>query len=273
MENNKMLGALVGDIVGSIYEFCNTKSMDFQFLNSYSNFTDDSVMTLAVAKWLMEDEAHTLHYLICCMQGLGNRYPNAGYGGRFCWWLSQEEPQPYNSWGNGAGMRVSPVGLYAKTLDEALALAAITASVSHNHPEGGKGAQAIAACVFLCKEGKPKAEIKEYVEKTFYYNLDRTIAEIRPTYHFDVSCQGSVPEAIIAFLEGNSFEEVIRLAVSIGGDSDTIASMSVAIAATMDPTPDEISEKCNAILTDDLREIKDQFIDFINKKRTFSNNI
>lgn len=266
MEKKKMLGALVGDIVGSIYEFCNTKSMDFQLLNSYSNFTDDSVMTLAVAKWLMEDEAHTLNYLICCMQELGNKYPNAGYGGRFCWWLSQEEPQPYNSWGNGAGMRVSPVGLYAKTLDEALALAALTASVSHNHAEGVKGAQAIAACVFLCKEGKTKAEIKEYVEKTFYYNLNRTIAEIRPTYHFDVSCQGSVPEAIIAFLEGNSFEEVIRLAVSIGGDSDTIACMAGAIAGCMYPIPNDISEKCDTILTDDLREIKDLFIDFIEKR-------
>lgn len=266
MENKKMLGALVGDIVGSIYEFQNTKSMDFELLGDYSKFTDDSVMTLAVAKWLMEDEAHTLNYLICCMQELGHRYPKAGYGGRFCWWLSQKEPQPYYSWGNGAGMRVSPVGLFAKTLDEALALAAITASISHNHPEGVKGAQAIATCVFLCRQGKSKTEIKEYVEKTFFYNLDRTITEIRPHYHFDVSCQGSVPEAIIAFWEGNSFEEVIRLAVSIGGDSDTIACMAGAIAACMYPIPDAISEKCDAILTDDLREIKDQFIDFIGKK-------
>ena len=258
-----MLGALVGDIVGSIYEFHNTKSMDFDMFTPWNNFTDDSVMTLAVAKWLMEDEAHTINYLIGCMQELGNRYPNAGYGSRFGMWLEDEDPQPYNSWGNGAGMRVSPVGLYAKTLDEALALAAITASVSHNHPEGVKGAQAIASCVFLCKQRKTKSEIKEYVETTFYYNLDRKISDIRPGYHFDVSCQGSVPEAIIAFLEGNSFEEVIRLAVSIGGDSDTIACMAGAIAACMYPIPEEISEKCDAILTDDLREIKDLFIDFI----------
>ena len=261
-----MLGAIVGDIVGSIYEFCNTKSMDFELLNSYSNFTDDSVMTLAVAKWLMKDEAHTINYLICCMQELGNRYPNAGYGTKFGMWLEEEEPQPYNSWGNGAGMRVSPVGLYAKTLDEALALAAVTASVSHNHPEGVKGAQAIATSVFLCKQGKSKAEIKEFVEKTFFYNLDRTINEIRPSYHFDVSCQGSVPEAIIAFLEGNSFEEVIRLAISIGGDSDTIGCMAGAIAACMYPIPDDISEKCDTILTQDLREIKNHFIDFIEKR-------
>ena len=263
MEKVKMLGALVGDMIGSRYEFCNTKSMDFELFPSGSCFTDDSVMTLAVAKWLVEDNVHTIHYLITCMQELGRRHPNAGYEGHFDSWLYKENPQPYNSWGNGAGMRVSPVGLYAKTLDEALALAAITASVSHNNPEGVKGAQAIAASVFLCKEGKTKSEIKEYVEKTFGYDLDRRIADIRPNYWFDVSCQGSVPEAIIAFLEGNSFEEVIRLAVSLGGDSDTIGCMAGAIAACMYPIPEEIAEKCNSILTDDLREIKDRFCGLI----------
>ena len=141
----KMLGALAGDIIGSVYEFCNTKSTDFDLFCGASNFTDDSVMTLAVAKWLLEDSSHTIHYLIYCMQELGDHHPNAGYGGRFAGWLCEDNPQPYNSWGNGAGMRVSPVGLYAKTLDEALALAAVTASVSHNHPEGVKGAQAIAS--------------------------------------------------------------------------------------------------------------------------------
>ena len=262
-----MLGAIVGDIVGSIYEFQNTKSTEFDLITPWSNFTDDSVMTLAVAKWLVEDEAHTIHYLIYCMQELGNRYPNAGYGGNFIAWLREDEPQPYNSWGNGAGMRVSPIGLYAKTLDEALALAALTASVSHNHPEGVKGAQAIATSVFLCKEGKSKQEIKEYIENTFYYNLNRTIAEIRPRYDFNESCQGSVPEAIIAFLEGNSFEEVIRLAVSLGGDSDTIGAMAGAIAACCYEIPQSISDKCNAILTEDLREIKDNFIEFIEKRQ------
>lgn len=262
-----MLGALVGDIIGSVYEFANTKSTDFELFTPWSSYTDDSVMTLAVAKWLVEDEAHTIHYLIFCMQELGNRYPNAGYGGNFGWWLRQDEPQPYNSWGNGAGMRASPVGLYAKTLDEALALAAITASVSHNHPEGVKGAQAVATCVFLAKEGKTKEEIKVYVESTFGYNLNRKIAEIRPRYEFDVSCQGSVPEAIIAFLEGNSFEEVIRLAVSLGGDSDTIGAMAGAIAACIYPIPNHITEKCKAILTEDLREIEDIFMNFINNRQ------
>lgn len=257
---NKMLGAIVGDIIGSVYEFQNTDSMDFEMFTQWSTFTDDSVMTLAIAKWLMEDEEHTRQHLIRCMQALGRRYPGAGYGGDFGWWLRQENPQPYNSWGNGAGMRVSPVGLYAKTLDEALELAKITASVSHNHPEGIKGAQAIAASVFLCKEGKSKQEIMDYVENSFGYNLHRTIAEIRPRYGFDVSCQGSVPESIIAFLEGNSFEEVIRLAISLGGDSDTIGCMAGAIAACMYPIPDEIVSFCNRILTDDLREINNQFV-------------
>ena len=258
-----MLGALVGDIVGSVYEFANTKSTDFELFTPWSSYTDDSVMTLAVAKWLVEDEAHTIHYLIYCMQELGNRYPNAGYGGNFGWWLRQDDPKPYNSWGNGAGMRVSPVGLYAKTLDEALALAAITASVSHNHPEGVKGAQAVASCVFLAKEGKTKTEIKAYVQNTFGYNLNRKIAEIRPRYGFDVSCQGSVPESIIAFLEGNSFEEVLRLAISLGGDSDTIGAMAGAIAACVYPIPDDIEKRCDAILTEDLRKIKDRFCELI----------
>ena len=262
MMNTKMLGAVAGDIIGSVYEFRNVKSTDFELFMPQSMFTDDSVMTLAVAKWLIEDKTHSQQHLIRCMQELGRKYPDAGYGTHFDGWLVMDYPQPYNSWGNGSGMRVSPVGLWAKTLDEALALAVITASVSHNHPEGVKGAQAIAASVFLCKEGKSKREIKEYVESTFGYDLDRTIAEIRPNYYFDVSCQGSVPEAIIAFLEGNSFEEVVRLAISLGGDSDTIACMAGAIAACMYPIPDEIVEACDKILTDDLREIKNQFLAF-----------
>lgn len=263
MSKTNILGALVGDIIGSVYEFRNTKSMDFELFTKWSRFTDDSVMTLAVAKWLTEDKIHSTSYLIGCMQELGQRYPKAGYGGNFGWWLRQPNPKPYNSWGNGSGMRVSPVGLYAKTLDEALALAALTASVSHNHPEGVKGAQAVAACMFLCRDGKTKQEIKGYVEQNFGYNLNRTIAEIRPDYHFDVSCQGSVPEAIIAFLEGESFEEVIRLAISLGGDSDTIGAMAGAIAACMYPIPVEIADKCYNILTEDLREINDRFLNLV----------
>ena len=258
-----MLGAVAGDIIGSVYEFQNTWSTQFDLFTPWTRFTDDSVMTLAVAKWLNEDKTQSRSHLIRCMQILGRKYPRAGYGESFGFWLRQENPQPYNSWGNGAGMRVSPVGLYAKSLDEALKLAALTASVSHNHPEGIKGAQAIATSVFLCNERKSKQEIKRYVEDTFGYNLDRTIAEIRPNYYFDVSCQGSVPEAIIAFLEGNSFEEVIRLAVSLGGDSDTIGCMAGAIAACMYTIPEEISKRCDSILSDELRGIKDKFVDLI----------
>jgi len=262
----KMLGSLVGDIIGSMYEFNNVKTTRFNLFYDFSTFTDDSVMTLAVAKWLLEDEVHTIHYLIYCMQELGDHHPNAGYGTKFGCWLEEENPQPYNSWGNGAGMRVSPVGLYAKTLDEALALAALTASVSHNHPEGVKGAQAIAACVFLCKEGKTKQEIKECIEQLFDYDLNRTIIEIRKNYDFDVSCQGSVPEAIIAFLEGNTFEEVIRLAISLGGDSDTIACMAGAIAACCYEIPYYIAERCDIILTEDLRRIKNDFIELLGRR-------
>ena len=264
----KMLGALVGDIVGSVYEFHNVKYTDFELFTPWTNFTDDSVMTLAVAKWLMEDESRSMQGLAYYMQELGKKYPNAGYGGNFAAWLYQDHPQPYNSWGNGSGMRVSPVGLYARTLDEALALAAVTAAVTHNHPEGVKGAQAIAASMFLCREGKSKEEIRDYVERVFDYDLHRRIEDIRPFYSFDVSCQGSVPEAIIAFLEGNDFEEVIRLAVSIGGDSDTIACMAGAIAACLYPIPDWMAEKCDVVLTDELRQIKDQFMALLEKKES-----
>lgn len=258
-----MLGALVGDIIGSVYEFRNTKRTDFNLFTPHSTFTDDSVMTLAVAKWLVEDEAHSVLGLVLRMRELGNEYPNAGYGGSFCRWLRAEAPLPYNSWGNGAGMRVSPVGLYSKTIDEALALAALSAVVTHSHPEGVKGAQAIATSVFLCKRGASKQEIKDYVTRMFGYDLERRIEDIRRNYFFDVSCQGSVPEAIIAFLEGNTFEEVIRLAVSLGGDSDTIACMAGAIAACCYEIPADIANKCNCLLTEDLRDIKDKFLESI----------
>ena len=206
MKRTRMLGALAGDIIGSPYEFYNTKSIDFELFTKWTRFTDDSVMTLAVAKWLIEDVEHSPWHLIRCMQELGRRYPRAGYGGNFDWWLRQKNPQPYNSWGNGAGMRVSPVGLYAKTLDEALELSEITASVSHNHPEGIKGAQAIATSVFLSKEGKAKQEIKEYVEQTFGYNLHRTIAEIRPRFQdMDSMCH---VKAVFLRLSLHSWREI-----------------------------------------------------------------
>lgn len=256
-----MLGSIIGDIIGSIYEFHNVKRTDFNLFSKDSRFTDDSTMTIAVAKWLVEDSEHSKRTLVETMQKLGRSHPDRGYGGNFRRWLFSRNPLPYNSWGNGSAMRVSPVGLYAKKLSEALELAKISAEVTHNHPEGIKGAQAIAASVFLAKEGLTKSFIKKYITRKFGYNLDRSINDIRENYTFDVSCQGSVPEAIIAFLEGNSFEEVIRLAVSIGGDSDTIACMAGAIAACYYTVSLEIDNECRKRFHDDtdLLQVVDEF--------------
>ena len=200
-----MLGAVFGDIVGSAYEWNNVKTKDFPLQRQGTRYTDDSVMTLAVAKWLLEDPSHSESHLVQCMQNLGRGHIKAGYGGRFRVWLLSNNPQPYNSWGNGSAMRVSPVALYANSLDEALRLAEITACVTHNHPEGVKGAMAVAECVYRCRVAADldaaKREIRAVIPQKYGYNLSRTLDEIRPNYRFDVSCQGSVPEAIIAFLE------------------------------------------------------------------------
>lgn len=254
-----MLGAIIGDVVGSVYEFDNTKDYNFHLLTPRSEFTDDTVMTLAVARWLSEDETHSHEYLVRCMRELGLKYPWAGYGGNFKRWLLEREPKPYNSWGNGSGMRVSPVGFYARSLDEALDLAKISAVVTHNHPEGIKGAQAIAAAVFLTRQGKSKEELRRYLEATFDYDLHRTIDEIRPDYTYDVSCMGSVPEAIIAYLDSHDFESVIRNSVSIGGDSDTIGAMAGAIAQAAYDMPKALAGYCYGLLTPTLRYILDNF--------------
>jgi ADP-ribosylglycohydrolase len=254
-----MLGAIIGDIVGSVYEFHNTKNCNFHLLTNRSTFTDDTVMTLAVAKWLTEDESHSHEYLIKCMKELGLRHPNRGYGGGFKRWLINPNPQPYNSWGNGSGMRVSPVGFYAHSLNEALELAKISAEVTHNHLEGIKGAQAIAAAVFLARQKKTKQEIKAFIEETFEYDLNRTIEQMRPYYEYDVSCMGSVPPAIIAYLDSHDFEDAIRQAVSIGGDSDTIGAMTGAIAQATYEMPKALAGYCYGTLTPDLRDILDAF--------------
>lgn len=254
-----MLGAIIGDVVGSVYEFNNTKDYYFNLLTPRSKFTDDTVMTLAVARWLTEDKTHSHEYLVQCMRELGLKYPWAGYGGSFKRWLIEREPKPYNSWGNGSGMRVSPVGFYAKSLDEALDLAKISAEVTHNHPEGIKGAQAIAAAVFLTKQGKSKEELREYLETAFGYDLHRTIDGIRPEYTYDVSCMGSTPEAIIAYLDSHDFESTIRNAVSIGGDSDTIGAMAGAIAQAAYEMPKALAGYCYGLLTPTLRHILDDF--------------
>ena len=209
-----MLGAIFGDIVGSHYEFDPTKNYDFQLLHEDSRPTDDTVMTLAVAKALMDtygkDDDTIRRAVVREMQRLGRKYHNAGYGGRFCHWLDEHEPKPYNSYGNGSGMRVSAVGWLYPSLGQTLNMAKLTADVTHNHPEGIKGAQAIAAGMYLARTGHDKDFIKEYIANTFRYDLDRTLDDIRPTYEFDVTCQGSVPEAIIAFLESDSYEDAMQ---------------------------------------------------------------
>lgn len=275
MYSNKILGGIVGDIIGSTREWHNVKTEDFELLPAGSSFTDDTVMTLAVAEWLMTDPEHRESTLVDCMQRLGRKYPNAGYGGMFHRWLNSDFPEPYYSFGNGSAMRVSPVGLYAKSMEEALELARITASVSHNHPEGIKGAQAIAASIYIKRTEKfgVAREIKRFVESNFGYDLDVDLRNIRMDYSFDVTCQGSVPIAIMAFLqEPNSAEKAIRLAVSMGGDSDTIGCMTASIATAERPytissnsLSYEIEDRCRELLPPDLLDINDRFMAFINR--------
>lgn len=270
-----MLGAIIGDIVGSTREWHNVKTEDFELLPQGSRFTDDTVMTLAVAKWLMDDPSHKADSLVRIMQDMGRRYPNAGYGGLFRRWLNSDNPQPYGSYGNGSAMRVSPVGMYAKSLDEALELARITASVTHNHPEGIKGAQAVAAAVYmqLNEEFDVKGEVKRYVEANFGYDLDIKLEDIRNEYRFDASCQGSVPIAIMAFLQRYNALDTLRLAISMGGDSDTIGCMATSIAyacpfniiSSHTNIPEDVVAKCRELLPKELLEINDRFEAFVTR--------
>ena len=227
-----MLGAILGDIVGSRYEWHNIKSKSFELLTHHCRPTDDSVMTLAIANALLTCDGEWKGLegsVVRNMQDLGNAYPDAGYGGSFVRWLSSADPKPYNSWGNGAAMRVSPCAWAATSLDEALRLSESVTAVTHNHPEGIKGAAAVTAAIYLARTGSSILDIRDHLVKN-YYPLDFTLDDIRPGYAFDVSCQGSVPQALEAFLESTSFEDAIRNAISIGGDSDTIAAITGAIA-------------------------------------------
>ena len=237
-----IIGAIAGDVIGSAYEFNPTREYDFELFTPKSTFTDDTVLTMANALWLLEDEQHTPEKLVNIMLDLCLKYPDRGYGGRFAHWIHDGDPQPYNSFGNGSAMRVSPVGYYAKTLEQALALAQVSAEVTHNHPEGIKGAQATAAAIFLARSGKTKKEIRDYVAQTFRYDLSRTLDEIRPTFTFDETCQRTVPEAITCFLEGKDYEDVVRLSVALAGDADTIAAIAGSISSAVDDVPNEISQ-------------------------------
>ena len=250
-----MLGAIAGDIVGSRFEADPIKTTDFELFHPDCRFTDDSVLTLAVAD-------HILHGsdLVDTLKDYFNRYPNAGYGMGFAQWALSSSREPYYSFGNGSAMRVSPVGFACDSLDEVLKRARATAEVTHNHPEGIKGAQATAAAIFLARTGNSKDEIKDYVEAEFQYDLSESLDAIRPNYTFDASCQGSVPQAIIAFLESESFEDAVRKAVSLGGDSDTQACIAGGIAhAFYGKMPDIMVAEVHSRLDVPLRQITTLF--------------
>ena len=260
-----MYGAILGDIIGSPYEFDRgSKSKDFPLFSKHSTFTDDTVMTLAVADALLDaqpdaDLEWIRNRLIRGMQRFGEAYPHAGYGGMFRHWLRAKDPQPYGSYGNGSAMRVSSVGWLYNDLDTVRRMARLSAEVTYNHPEGIKGAEATASVIFLARTDSTKAEIKAYIEENFHYDLSRTCDEIRPDYHHVESCQETVPEAITAFLEGESFEDVIRTAVSLGGDCDTLTCIAGSMAEAFYGVPEELKAECRKRLSEDLLEVLQRF--------------
>jgi ADP-ribosylglycohydrolase len=257
-----MIGAIAGDIIGSIYEGRPIKTTDFPLFGPNSRFTDDTVLTVATAEALLTDQHYERQY-----RAYGRQYPHAGYGGSFIHWIFDEKAGPYNSWGNGSAMRVSPIGWAFDSVDEVLAEAERSAAVTHNHPEGIKGAQATALAVFRARTGCNKPAIKQEIEQRFGYDLSRRLDAIRPVYGFDVSCQGSVPEAIIAFLEGDDAAQTIRLAVSLGGDSDTLACIAGGIAeAFFQGLPAEIVTEVHRRLPAQFLEVIDAFT--IHKRNT-----
>lgn len=252
-----IIGAIAGDVIGSVYEFHNVRHLNFDLFTSFSTYTDDSVLTIAVADCILNEKDFTR-----TISDYGNNYKHRGYGGNFKNWLSfpPEKQLPYNSFGNGSAMRVSPVGFAFDTLEETLQVAKQSAEVTHNHVEGIKGAQAIASAMFLARKGKTKQEIKDYIIETFDYNLNFTLNDIRPTYGFNETCQGSVPQAIVAFLESKNYENAIRLAISIGGDSDTIACITGGIAcAFYKEIPQEIINFVESTLPQEFLDIIKEF--------------
>lgn len=250
-----MIGAIAGDIIGSVFERQNIKSTDFPLFSSASRFTDDTVLTVAVADCLLHGGDYATIF-----KSYVARYPNAGYGGNFFRWAQSSETEAYGSFGNGSAMRVSPVGFFFKDLDTVLAEAERSAAVTHNHLEGIKGAQATAAAIFLARQGESKAAIAEYIGGQFDYDLTRSLEVIRPDYSFDVSCQGSVPEAMIAFLESSSYVDAVRKAISLGGDSDTIACIAGGIAqAFYKGVPAFIADKAMGFLDASLAEVTRKF--------------
>ena len=255
-----MLGAVIGDIVGSRFEWRNHKSKDFELFTPNCRFTDDSVLTFAIASaLLLYDGTNDLEQLaVEQMHTIGNLYPNAGFGGKFIQWLQSPNPQPYFSFGNGAAMRISPVGFAARSPEEVHELTQAVTSGTHNHYEAYRGAEAVSMSIFWAREGASQEEIRQRIRKD-YYPLDQTLDEIRPDYKFNVTCLGSVPQAIEAFLEASDFEDAIRNAISIGGDSDTIAAMAGGIAEAFFGIPDAIREKALTYLDPRMTDILDKF--------------
>lgn len=269
-----MLGAIVGDVVGSRFEFNNHRSKDFELFVNSCEATDDSIMTIAIGKALVETdkefEVIDEEYLellkensVKYMQEIGRKYPHCGFGGRFYGWIfSNEFPKPYNSYGNGSAMRVSPVVYFSKTIDDVKKLSKAVTEVSHNHPEGIKGAEATAVAIFMAKSGRTIDEIRKEIEDN-YYDLDFTIDGIRDTYRFNETCQDTVPQAIQAFLESNSFEDAIRIAISVGGDSDTLAAITGSIAGEYYEIPGKIENETLKYLDDYLLDFYDEFNEYI----------
>ena len=267
-----MLGAIAGDIIGSVYEWNNIKTKEFNLFTPWSRYTDDTVLTVALADAILTRKRYGE-----VMKAYYHQYPGAGYGGTFVKWASSDDTTPYNSWGNGSAMRTSPVGYAYATLEEVLAKAEHFAGFTHNHPEGVKGAKAVSSAIFLARSGSSKKEIKSFITDTIGYDLSRSLSDIRPGYRFDVSCQGSVPEALTAFLESVSYEDAVRNAVSIGGDSDTIACIAGGIAeAYYGEVPSGIRRQALDILDERLKHIVASFYtDIITStaaENSFSNN-
>ena len=252
-----MIGAIIGDVIGSRFEFHNHLSKEFEFLASGCEYTDDTVMTCAVAQGLMdskEDFSDLSETTVAAMQHIGRQFPYCGYGARFVNWMFTDNPQPYNSCGNGSAMRVAAAGWLFDDLDTTRKVARWTSEVTHNHPEGVKGAEATASAIFMARNGSSKEEIKDYIISEFDYDLSRTCDEIRPNYYHVESCQETVPEAIAAFMEGNDFEDVIRTAVSLGGDCDTLTCIAGSIAEAYYGVPEELKKKCENRLPVDMLE-------------------
>ncbi len=273
-----MIGAILGDIIGSPYEFDRgSKSKDFPLFSGESTYTDDTVMTLAVAMAFIDaapddSDDRILQLLADSMRRFGNMYPDAGYGVMFSRWLQNPECKAYNSFGNGSAMRVSSVAWLYDDIEAVRYAARLCAEVTHNHPEGIKGAEATASAVFMARTGGSKAEIREYIEREFGYELNRTCDEIRPGYYHTETCMETVPEAVTVFLEGNSFEDVIRTAVSLGGDCDTLTAVAGSIAEGFYGVPDELKKECCKRLPAPLLEALQAFEEHIGKKTVPAGN-